>query len=162
MDNMASRMTKPATTVTFDTTIVGSATKTGIAVPSELIEQLQAGQRPGVEVQVNGYQYRSTVAVMSGQHLIGVSAEVRKAASLQLGDAVHVTLTLALSPRTIEVPADLAAALDTTPAARDFFKSLSNSLQRMHIDNVTGAKSLETRQRRIDKCIALFLEHKPR
>ena len=46
--------------------------------------------------------------------------------------------------------------------AKLFFASLSNSLQRMHVDNVTSAKTPETRQRRIDKCLALFLAGKPR
>ncbi len=155
-------MTTSIPTVSFDTTIVGSATKTGIAVSKAVIEQLGAGQRPGVEVELNGYRYRTTVGVMSGRHLVGVSADVRTAASVQLGDAVRVTLTLAASPRTVEIPADLAAGLDAAPGAHSFFESLSNSLQRMHVDNVVGTKTPETRQRRIDKCIALFLDAKPR
>ena len=32
----------------------------------------------------------------------------------------------------------------------------------MHLDNVAGAKTPETRQRRIDKCVALFLGGEPR
>jgi len=55
----------------------------------------QAGRSPGVEVVLNSYSYRSTVAVMNGQHLIGVSAEVRQAASVQLGHRVRVTVTVA-------------------------------------------------------------------
>jgi uncharacterized protein YdeI (YjbR/CyaY-like superfamily) len=39
---------------------------------------------------------------------------------------------------------------------------LSNSLQRYHCEQVAGAKSDETRQRRIDKAVALFLAGKKR
>jgi uncharacterized protein YdeI (YjbR/CyaY-like superfamily) len=39
---------------------------------------------------------------------------------------------------------------------------LSNSLQRYHVGNVNGAKSADTRQRRIDKAVALFLAGKQR
>jgi hypothetical protein len=35
-------------------------------------------------------------------------------------------------------------------------------MQRFHIDNIPGAKSADTRQRRIDKAIALFGEGKQR
>jgi uncharacterized protein YdeI (YjbR/CyaY-like superfamily) len=40
--------------------------------------------------------------------------------------------------------------------------TLSNSMQRFHVDHVNGAKTADTRDRRIEKCIALFLELKQR
>jgi uncharacterized protein YdeI (YjbR/CyaY-like superfamily) len=39
---------------------------------------------------------------------------------------------------------------------------LSNSMQRYHVGNITAAKSADTRQRRIDKAIALFHADKQR
>src|SRR5690242_2193384 len=76
---------------TFETTVAGSATKTGIVIPEESISELGAGKRPAVQVDLNGYCYRSTVAVMSGQYMVGVSAAVRQATGLQAGDSVRVT-----------------------------------------------------------------------
>jgi hypothetical protein len=143
-------------TASFETTLTGSGGKTGIVVPPEALEQLGAGQRPPVHVDVNGHQYRRTVAVMGGQHMIGVSAAVRTAAGLSAGDPLRVTLTLADTPREVEVPDDLAAALAADERAGTFFAGLSNSLQRFHVDSVNGAKTAETRQRRIDKAVALF------
>ena len=64
---------------TFETTVAASGNNTGIVVPAEVIEQLGAGKRPPVLVNVNGYEYRSTAAVMGGQHMIGISAAVRAA-----------------------------------------------------------------------------------
>ncbi len=55
-----------------------------------------------------------------------------------------------------------AAALAAWPAARAFFDTLPNSLQRYHVDNVNGAKAPETRSRRIDKAVALFLDGRKR
>ena len=52
--------------VRFDTTVTASGNNTGIVVPGEVIEQLGAGNRPPVLVNVNGYEYRNTVAVMGG------------------------------------------------------------------------------------------------
>jgi hypothetical protein len=37
-----------------------------------------------------------------------------------------------------------------------------DSMQRYHVDTITAAKSADTRQRRIDKAIALFLDGKQR
>lgn len=148
--------------VTFDAVVAGSSTKTGIPVPKEVLGQLGAGQRPAVVVDLDGYTYQTSVGVMAGQHLVPVSAAIRKATGVAADSHVHVTLTLAAGPRTAEVPSDLAEALDREPTAKLFFASLSNSLQRMHVDNVTSAKTPETRQRRIDKCLALFLAGKPR
>jgi uncharacterized protein YdeI (YjbR/CyaY-like superfamily) len=45
---------------------------------------------------------------------------------------------------------------------RPFFDGLSNSLQRYHVDQITGAKAAETRLRRIDKAVSLFEEGKKR
>ena len=148
--------------VNFETTLTASGNNTGIVIPDSLIEQLAAGRRPPVLVDVNGYEYRSTVAVMGGQYLVGVSAAVRAATGLKGGDPIRVSLTVADSPRVVEVPADFAAALEGEEAARQFFDSLPNSLQRYHVDNVNAAKTAETRQRRISKAVSLFLDGKKR
>ena len=148
--------------ITFETTVAASGNNTGIVVPEEVIAQLAAGRRPPVLVDVNGYQYRNTVAVMGGKHMISISAAVRKETGLQAGDPIQVTLTVADSPREVEVPEDFAAALAREPEAKKFFEDLSNSLQRYHADNVAGAKAEATRRRRIEKSISLFLEGKKR
>ncbi len=143
-------------TVTFETTLAASGNNTGIEVPAELVERLGAGRRPPVAVDLGGYGYRSTVAVMGGRYVISVSAAVRQATGLAAGDPVRVTLTLADTPREVDVPADLAAALAADEQAGAFFATLSNSLQRYHVDTVNGAKTAETRQRRIDRAVELF------
>jgi Bacteriocin-protection, YdeI or OmpD-Associated/Domain of unknown function (DUF1905) len=148
--------------VTFDTTVAATGNNTGIVVPDELIERLGAGRRPAVVVNVNGYEYRNTVGVMGGRHMISISAAVRKDTGLKAGDEIHVVLNLAEGPREVAVPGDLAAALAADPAAQAFFGKLSSSLQRYHVDNVNGAKTAETRQRRIDKAISLFQQGKQR
>jgi hypothetical protein len=149
-------------TVSFSTSLTATGNNTGIVVPIELIEELGGGKRPAVLVDLNGYQFPNTVGVMGGKHLISVSAAVRAATGLRGGDAIRVTLTLADTPRPIDIPADLEAAFELNKPARTFFGTLSNSLQRFHIDNINGAKTTETRQRRIDKAIGLLLAGKQR
>ena len=148
--------------VTFETTVAANGNNTGIVVPVDVIDQLGAGRRPSVVVDVNGHEYRTTVGVMGGQHMISVSAAVRAATGLKGGDPVRVTLTVADTPREVDVPADFAAALAADERAGAFFGKLSNSMQRYHVDAVNAAKSAETRQRRIEKAVTLFLDGKQR
>ncbi len=148
-------------TATFRTTIRGVGNNAGIEVPPEVIAELGAGQRPAVLVNVDGYEYRNTVAVMGGKHLISVSAAVRKDSGLAAGDEVTVTLTVADAPREVALPADFVAAMDDA-GVRAFFDGLPNSLQRMHADLVAEAKTPETRERRIGKAVALFKDGKRR
>lgn len=125
---------------------------TGIEVPAEVIEALGAGRKPAVVVTVNGYEYRSTVAVMGGRHLIPFSADKRAATGIGGGDAIVVDLEVDTAPRTVEVPPDLAAAL-ATAGSRDAFDALSPSARKAHVTSVESAKTAETRQRRIDAII---------
>src|SRR3954465_14103011 len=111
---MATTQTPSAT---FETTVVASGNNTGIEVPVEVIERLGAGQRPPVLVEVNGYEYRNTVAVMGGKQMIGLSAAHRAASGLRGGDAIRVTLTLAEGLREVDMPAGLAEALAADPEA---------------------------------------------
>ena len=148
--------------VSFETTVAATGNNTGIVVPEEVIEQLAAGKRPPVVVSVNGYEYRNTVGVMGGKHMISISAAVRKATGMKGGDPIRVTLTVADTPREVTLPDDFAAALAADEQASVFFGKLSNSMQRYHAGTITAAKSADTRQRRIDKAIALFRAGKQR
>ena len=86
-------------------------------MPADVVAALGAGKRPPVVVNVNGYEYRSTVAPMGGKYLLPFSAERRKESGIGGGDAIDVELTVDTAPRTVEVPDDLQAALDASPAA---------------------------------------------
>ncbi len=148
--------------VTFTTTLTGFGNNTGIVVPDEVVSALQAGSRPAVIVSVNGYEYRNTVGVMAGKHLISVSAAVRKTTGLGAGDPITVTIAVADSPRNVELPEDFLDALNKQPVSKTFFDALSNSVQRYHVDNINAAKTSETRERRIVKAIELFLAGRQR
>ena len=148
--------------VEFDAAVTATGNNTGIVVPDEIIERLGAGRRPSVVVSVNGYEYRNTVGVMGGKHMISISSAVRKETGLKGGDPIHVIVTVADAPREVELPDDFAKALAATPGTAAYFTKLPNSLQRYHIDNINGAKTSDTRQRRIEKAISLFRDGKQR
>ncbi|AIJ20282.1 hypothetical protein AMETH_0190 [Amycolatopsis methanolica 239] len=87
-------------------------TATGIEVPPDVLEGLDAGRRPEVRARLNGYEYRTSVGAMDGRAMLPVSAEVRAGAGLTAGDEVEVELVVGTEPRVAEVPADLAEALE--------------------------------------------------
>ena len=147
----------------FRTTIQQSGkTATGIQVPDEVVEALGSGRRPAVKVTINGYTYRNTVAVMGGVYMVGVSAEHRAGAGVAGGDEVDVDVELDTAPREVTVPADFAAALDAEPNARRTFDGLSYSNKSWHVLQIEGAKTDETRQRRIAKSVDTLKEGRAR
>ena len=147
----------------FRTTLLqGDKTATGIRIPDEIVEALGRGKRPPVTVTINGYTYRNSVAVMDGVFMVGVSAEHRAGAGVKGGDEVDVDIELDTAPRVIEVPDDFASALDAEPAARQTFDALSYSNKRWHTLQIEGAKTVETRQRRIAKSVEMLREGRPR
>jgi hypothetical protein len=137
-------------------------TATGIEVPAEVVEALGAGKRPRVRVTLGGYTYRSSVAVLGGRFMVGVSAEHRAGAGVAGGDEVDVEIELDTEAREVTVPSDLATALDAEPAARETFDRLSYSNKSWHVLQIEGARTEETRQRRIARSIEALREGRPR
>ena len=138
----------------FSTTMFQSGNNTGIEIPADVLEALDAGKRPPVVVTVNGYSYRSTVAPMGGQYLLPFSAERRRESGISGGDAIEVELVLDSAPRVVDVPEDLRTALDGSPHAAAAWAKLSYSHQKANVTSVTGAKAADTRTRRIAAVVA--------
>ena len=138
----------------FRTTVLqGGKTATGIEIPDEIVAALGSGKRPAVRVTINGFTYRSSVATVSGKSMVGVSAENRAGAGVAGGDEVDVDIELDTAPREVSIPDEFAAALDAEPKARETFDRLSYSNRSWHVLQFTGAKTDETRQRRLAKSI---------
>jgi hypothetical protein len=152
---MKNANTKTSGAIRFQTTILTAGkTTTGIQIPDEVIEKLGAGKKPAVRITINGYTYRSTVAVMGGRFMVGVNAENREKAKVAGGDTVDVDIELDTAPREVTVPADFAAALNVHPKARKHFEGLSYSKQKAFVQIIEGTKVAETRRRRIEKAVA--------
>ncbi|MEV8506344.1 YdeI/OmpD-associated family protein [Actinoplanes sp. NPDC051475] len=137
-------------------------TTTGFQVGDEFVADLGGGGRPKVVVTVNGESWRGSIARMGGSYWLGVSAERRAQAGIAAGEVLDVDVELDTAPREVDVPADLATALESSPAAKSFWATLSYSNQSWHVLQVTGAKTPETRARRIEKSIALLAAGKAR
>lgn len=132
-------------------------TATGIEVPDDVVAALAGGKKPKVYVTINGHTYRSSVAVMGGTSLVGVSAENRAAAGVAAGDRITVDLRLDNDPRVVEVPEDFAAALAANPVAAAAWAKLSYSHQQQHVLAIEAAKAADTRARRVAGAITKLL-----
>ncbi len=149
---------------TFRAPIVSTGkTAAGIRVPDAIVEALGGGRRPLCMVTLNGtYRYRCQVAPMGGEWWLGVSNEHRASAGLAAGDEVEVELVVDTSPRELEVPPELAAALDADAVARAFFDGLSYSNRRVFTLSVEGTSNPETKAKRVAKALALMHEGRVR
>ena len=137
---------------------LGGKTATGIRVPPEIVAGLGSSKRPAVSVTIGGHTYRSTVAVMGGAFMLPVSADVRERAGVAAGDEVDVDVELDTAPREVNAPADFNAALDAEPDARRFFDGLSYSNKLRLVLGIDGAKTDDTRQRRIARTVSSLRE----
>ncbi len=138
--------------VTYSTIVVkdDQVNATGLQVPPEVMAVLGANtKKPPVKVTIGDYTYQTTVAVMGGVSMLALSAENRKAAGVEPGATIEVTLELDLEPRIVEVPDDLAMALAAQSGARAAFDALAFSKRKEFVRQVNDAKTQETRDRRI-------------
>lgn len=163
MKKAATKSDQPTTTgpQKFRTTILSTGkTAAGIKVPPEIVAALGTSKKPPVRATINGYTYRSTIAFMGGEFWLGVSNDVRQKAGVAAGETIDIELELDTQPRVVNVPPDLAAALKKNAAAKKFFDGLSYSNKSRHVLSVEGAKTEETRKRRIEKVVEMMKEGK--
>jgi Domain of unknown function (DUF1905)/Bacteriocin-protection, YdeI or OmpD-Associated len=136
---------------TFRTTLESfGGNNVGIVVPDDVMAQLGRGKRVPVVVSIDAtYTYRTTTGAMGGRSLVSFNAATRAATGRGAGDEVEVTLVVDDAPRVVEVPVPLAAALAADVAAAARWAALSVSAQRRHALAVEGARTDDTRARRV-------------
>lgn len=133
-------------------------TAAGIHVPPEVVAALGPSRKPAVRATINGFTYRTSVAVMGGEFMLGVPPEFRTGAGVAPGDEVEIDLALDTAPREVTLPADLAAAIHADAPARQTFDALSYSNKRRLVEPIAALKGAETRERRIAKTVAMLHE----
>jgi len=88
-----------------------------IRVPPEVVMALGDRKRLPLKVTINGYPYRTTVAVYGGKSYLGVRREIREAAGVAAGDQLAVVLEIDAELRTVDLPDALRSALEADAAA---------------------------------------------
>jgi len=122
----------------------------------------EGARRFPVVATVNGYTWRTSVARMGGEFLLGLNKEVRQGARVEAGDAVEVTVELDAAPREVEVPEALAAALAADPLAKASFDRMAFTHRKEYARWVAEAKQEQTRQRRVQRALAMIRAGKTR
>ena len=130
---------------------LGGRTATGIAIPDEVVASLGESKRPAVTITLNGHTYRTTAVRMGGRFLVPLAAENREAAGVAAGDQIVVDIDNDTAPREVDLPADLAAAMDE--AVRATYDGLSFTHRKEWVRWVEEAKKPETRTARIEKTV---------
>jgi hypothetical protein len=122
----------------------------------------EGAKRFPIVATVNGYTWRTTVARMGGEFLLGLNRAVRQAAGVEAGDTVEVDLELDTAPREVEVPQALADALAADRAAREAFDRLAYTHRKEYVRWIEEAKRDETRQRRLAQALEMLRQGKTR
>ena len=124
---------------------------TSITIPFD-VEKVFGAKRVPVKVSINNADYRSTIFRMGGKYIMVVPKRFREAAGVKGGEKITVEMRRDTEKRSVEVPKDLAGALERANL-QDTFSKLSYSHQKEHVNSINEAKREETRVRRIEKTI---------
>ena len=136
-------------TLHIHTVLVPFGPATAIELSDEQVAELGGGKRAAVVVGIGGNTAQVRLGVMDGRNLIGLSKAVRALLGVEIGDEVDATVALDTAEREVDVPANLAVALDAEPRVRAAFDALSYSRRKELARGVAEAKRPETRERRI-------------
>ncbi|MCK8478217.1 YdeI/OmpD-associated family protein [Microbacterium aurugineum] len=135
------------------TVLTGRGPAAAILLTDEQVASFGAGKAFPVAVTIDGRTARLRLARMGDENLIGFSKAVRTELGLEIGQEIDAVIRVDSAERTVDIPAELAAALDADPAVRARFDALSYSVRKEHARNVAEAKQDATRERRIAKVL---------
>lgn len=118
--------------------------------------------RAPVRVTLNGYTYRSTIAVMNGVVFVPLRTSHREAARVEGGETLDVRISLDTEVRTVTPPEDLVDALKAAPPAWDRWNEMSYTHQREYAEEIAAARRPDTRARRIARAVERIRARAPR
>jgi Bacteriocin-protection, YdeI or OmpD-Associated/Domain of unknown function (DUF1905) len=143
--------------ISFTTTLQKRGPAAAVVLDAQQVAEVGEGaKRFPVVATVAGYTWRGSVARMKGEFLLGMNREVREAAGVEAGDEVSVEIALDAAERTVEVPAELAAALAGDTDAAAAFEGLAYTHRKEFARWVAEAKRAETRERRVAKALEML------
>jgi len=147
--------------VQLTATLVARGPAAAIVLDDEQVAAIGEGARRfPVRATVNGYGWRTTVAPMRGETLLGLNRGVRESAGVQAGDTVEVAIELDTAPREVDVPEPLACALAGDANAKAAFEALAFTHRKEYARWVGDAKRQETRERRVTQALEMLREGK--
>src|SRR5262252_3950889 len=125
----------------------------GFEVPLD-VREIFGEARPAVKMTFCGETYPARICVYGGKYMLGIWKAVRERLELRDGQTIEVTLEADLTPRTVEPPKELAAALKKNAAARAGWEAMSFTHKREWATAIAEAKRPETREKRVAEALA--------
>ncbi|MBY4127423.1 DUF1905 domain-containing protein [Rhodococcus fascians] len=138
-----------STVLQLTTVLESRGPAAAIVLTDEQVASLGSTKTPPVRFTIGGQTVAGRIGRMGGENLLGLNKSVRATLGVEAGDTVDVSIELDAEPRTVELPAELATALDAEPGVRAAFDALSPSKRKEHARSVADAKRDDTRDRRI-------------
>jgi hypothetical protein len=134
---------------------------THILIPFDAAEAFRRRGMIPVSGTINGHAFQSSLTPEGdGRHYLMANKAMLAGAKAAAGDTVHLVLELDTAERTVNVPAELEAALVGSSRASEIFAALAYSCRKEYAVWIDGAKKQETRESRAQKAIGLLLEGK--
>jgi Domain of unknown function (DUF1905)/Bacteriocin-protection, YdeI or OmpD-Associated len=131
-----------------------------LPVPFSVEKVFGAKGRVAVRGTINGVPWRSSIMPRGdGTHYMAVNQTIRAAAGAGIGDTVNVVMEPDTAVRTVAVPSYLNKALKGARQDK-VFNALSYSHRKELVDWIEQAKMPETRERRVEKCVAMLKKRK--
>ena len=132
---------------------------TFVRIPFSAAEEFGVKGQVRVKGTINGVPYENSLMPQGeGVHILVVKKEIRDLAGVAAGDIADVTLERESGPREVDIPPELAEALQTRPNARQIFDSMAYSHRKAYCDHVGKAKRADTRVRRASRSVELMLD----
>jgi uncharacterized protein YdeI (YjbR/CyaY-like superfamily) len=144
-------------TLTFTTTLVKRGPGVAVVLNEGQVAAIGEGARrfPAAAT-INGETWRSTVARMRGEYLLGLSKAVRAQVGADAGHGVEVTVALDTEERVVEVPPELSAALAGDARARAAYDGLAYTHRQEFARWVGEGKQPDTRLRRAARALEML------
>jgi|HubBroStandDraft_4_1064222.scaffolds.fasta_scaffold00026_3 bifunctional DNA-binding transcriptional regulator/antitoxin component of YhaV-PrlF toxin-antitoxin module len=139
---------------------VEDSSGTYVRVPDAVLRALGGRARVPVRIVVKGVEHRTSVADMGMGPMIGIPAAIRRAAGIERGDRIGVSIEADRLERTVDVPPDFAKAMKA--AQRRTYDAMSYSHRKEYVQWIEAAKKPETRKRRIALAIEKLCERAER
>ena len=130
-----------------------------VTVPPAIVTALGGASRIPVVARYAGDVTRSTLGPAGGmKRRLVLQMRVLRAAGLDTGHSIEVTVERTSESHKSSLPSDLARALQFRPAAAAELERASPSTWRMIAERLEQARTAETRQRRVEHIVERLAE----
>ncbi|SNC75999.1 protein of unknown function [Hymenobacter gelipurpurascens] len=119
-----------------------------VVVPPLVLEALGGKGTKRIIGTLNGHPIRLGLLPQTGGRYLMINKDLCQAAGVRVGQSVALTLAPDPEPDRVDLPPELAEALEAWPEAEAQFESLSGSMRRAVAQHISTARQAETRARR--------------